>query len=79
MLHKGQGFQSSWPAALTGKHTCREPHHRWEANTVIPPYLWGIGTQDPPQILKCYCHLSWIITHNTTSEDAEPIDVEGRL
>lgn len=72
MLHKGQGFQSSWPAALTGKHTVGSKY----SHSSISVGDWYPGPTTNTQVL-----LSFIVdhTHNTTSEDAEPIDVEGRL
>ena len=48
------------------KHTPRESHHGWEVNTILPPFLQGIGTQDLPPIpkssvFKCHSHLQWTV------------------
>lgn len=79
-----RAFKSSWPTALISKHSPGESHHGWEVNTVVPPYLWGLGTQDLPRIpdsADAQVPQPFTVNHkhNTRYEDVDPMDVEGWL
>lgn len=59
-----------------------ESHRGWEVNTVVPPYLWGLGTQDLPRTpnsADAQVPQPFTVNHkhNARYEDVDPMDVEG--